>query len=460
MPPPIPSYALDCKRKTRRTGVTETRTNQFFAELHLRGYSRIVAEDMLEFGQVVYGPLRVHEDEAERDLKSFRDSIESGGNIGLRRCIAKMAPSGGTRSSPSPAVVPILSKFPVVSLRLSHSDDSIRITGVRRSNIFVHVDAHAPLRILERAVDLLADLLSSVVDSQLGILPSVDELSDLIKYSFSRNNGPCPVSDSIFQKYIIPLIELFRTTPIWATRLSEPVPGSDDQDVIHGFLSQFLDKARQADMFGEKKQAKRINKKNRSKKLAKHTVYVTNIPKACLEKNLFEVFESGLGDDEKHVYKVVIMRDPRTNKSRGFGRVIFRNAKATKKALEKTDWEVDGRILYLESYVERLSRGNEIDEDEDADESDSGSDFPGLYDFLPSPKKPQRSFQLPQHLEESIREVVARNPKGCALNQLADLVDASRYGFRSIAEAIRSLNGLRVEAQPGKKGAYIVYNVD
>jgi len=457
MPPPIPIYALDCKKKNRKTGVMETRQGMFFGEVHLHREAKLGKDDLLEFGQSVFGPLRSTSSEAQADVTNIQRCIENEGASGLRRWISKMAPLGGTRSSPNPSVVPVLSNIPGVSLHICESGDSVKVTGIRRPNISALLDGHAPVRIIERAIDLLTDLLSSVVDSQLGILPPQEDLVAVLKYSFSRNNGQCPVPDGVFVKYIIPLTDAFLRSPVWATVLHAPIEGSDDLEVIHGFLSQFLDKARQADIFGERKQARRINKKNRSKKLAKHTVFVTNIPKSTTEKELFEVFESGLGNEEKHVYKAVIMRDSRTNKSRGFGRVIFRNAKATKAALEKSGWELCGRLLYLESYIERAAKENEIDNEDS--ESESGHDYPGLYDFLPSPKKPHRIFQLPPEIELSVREIVRKHPEGCPLSNLADLVDSTRYGFRSLTDALKSVEGLHVEPMAGKKGAYVVKSI-
>ena len=455
MPPPIPTYALDCKKKSKSSRLKETRSGMFFAELHVEEGLIFTSHDLMEFGHAVFGPLRSTMQEADDDLLSLMKSIESGGSMGLRRWISKYAPHGGTRSSPNPSVVPVLSKLPVVSLRLSESGDSIKVAGIRRPSIHVTVDPHVPVRIIERAIDLITDLLSSVVDSQLGILPPVEELLAVVKYAFSRDMSPCPIPESVISKYIIPLIECFLQTPLWACALSPLSNDSDDEQVIHGFLSQFLDRARQADIFGERKQIKRMNKKSRSKKLARHTVFVTNIPKTCSEKELFELFESGLGGDEKHVYKAVIMRDSHTNKSRGFGRVIFRNAKATNAALERSNWEFAGRLLYLESYAARAE--NEV-VNEDESESDSHTEFPGLYDFLPSPKRPQRKYRLPVQVEETIRKLAAQHPEGCQLSLVADLVDPMRYGFPNLTEAVKSVEGLRVEISQGKKGAYIVTN--
>jgi hypothetical protein len=88
---------------------------------------------------------------------------------------------------------------------------------------------------MERVIDLLTDLLSSVVDSQLDILPPEYELLEVIKYALSRDKGVCPVSSHVFEKYISPLIRGFLGTSPWS-KLKAPRPASDDFEIIHGFF--------------------------------------------------------------------------------------------------------------------------------------------------------------------------------------------------------------------------------
>jgi RNA recognition motif-containing protein len=200
-----------------------------------------------------------------------------------------------------------------------------------------------------------------------------------------------------------------------------------------------MDRARQADIAGERKQIRRVNKVNRSRKIVKHTLNVTNISKDINEQALFELFESGLStEDSKAVYKTIIVRDVSTGESRGYGRVIFRNAKATLAALNNHQWEIGGRHLYLE----RVQTENQNDSSEDEVHA-------GLYDFLPSPKKPKlSSFRLPKIMEEKILQVVGMHANGCPIGDIPTLVeglDFAKYGFASLTQALRSIDGIKVD---------------
>jgi hypothetical protein len=438
MPPPIPIYALDFKGKSRYPGVNETRAGMLFAEINLSKLGSFSADDLQEFGKTVYGPLRPTADEAKQDYIALKQSVNKGSNA-LRRTIAKYASLGGTRSYPNPSVKPMLMSNPSIVVSMtSNSTTPIRTSGIRRPKITVVSDDQCPIRIMERVIDLLTDLLSSVVDSQLDILPPETELLQVIKFALSRDKGVFPVANHIMDKYIIPLVSAFLETAPWSD-LKPPRPSSDDLQVIHGFLSQFMDRARQADIAGERKQIRRVNKVNRSRKIVKHTLNVTNISKDINEQALFELFESGLStEDSKAVYKTIIVRDVSTGESRGYGRVIFRNAKATLAALNNHQWEIGGRHLYLE----RVQTENQNDSSEDEVHA-------GLYDFLPSPKKPKlSSFRLPKIMEEKILQVVGMHANGCPIGDIPTLVeglDFAKYGFASLTQALRSIDGIKVD---------------
>jgi len=441
MPPPIPIYALDYQGRTNLVGVSETRSGMFFAEYSISKVGSLSADDLQEFGKCVYGPLRSTSEEAKSDYNLFRAGANESSSS-LRRIIARLASLGGTRSYPNPAITPMLSQNP--SMTINVSPNGIRIGGIRRPKIIITCDTQSPVRVMERVIDLLTDLLSSVVDSQLGISPPESELLEIVKFALSRDRGPCPVSSPIIDKYIKPLINVFLSTSPWS-KLERPRADSDDLEVIHGFLSQFMDRARQADIAGERKQIKRMNKLNRSRKLTKHTLFINNIPKEVDEQSIFDLFETAGLTDSKAVYKVVIVRDNSTNESRGFGRVIFRNAKATMAAIEESrKWEIAGKHLYL-SPMPTVASTESSDQD------------PGLYDFLPSVKRSRlASYKLPDSTSYRVCRILLQHGE-VVISDLPNLVpeigEFAKYGFQNLTQAVRSIEGVRIDS----KSKHIVY---
>jgi RNA recognition motif-containing protein len=182
-----------------------------------------------------------------------------------------------------------------------------------------------------------------------------------------------------------------------------------------------------------------MNKANRSRKIVKHTVYVTNIPKDIDEPKLFDLFESQLSSDaSKAVYKTIIVRDVTTGESRGYGRVIFRNAKATLAAIDGREWEIGGKHLYVER----------VPNEEESENSENDINV-GLYDFFPSPKKPRIApFRFPESVANKILKTVKGFSNGCPIGELPNLIDEldyEKYGFRNLTQAIRSVHGIRLD---------------
>ncbi len=449
MPPAIPLYSFDFKGKSKLVGVSETRSGQFYAEIDVsRKY--IPPDDIAEFGNVVYGPPRNSATEAKKDYNLFCKAMQKGSYY-LRCLIAKLAPLGGTRSHPSPTVIPLLSSRPLVSLSLGPGDSLIR--GVRRKHVSLHgIPSEWPLLLLERVLDLLVDILSSVVDSQLGILPDVKDLEELIRFAISREKSVCPaVSEGIFRTSILPLIELFLQSDPWKAAHLHPIRStSDDREVIQGFLSQFYDKARQADIFGEKKQLKRLKHEVRERKKFHHTVFVGNLPKDVSDDALFSLFDQGLYDDPsigKVVYKVYIPREAQSGHTRGFGFVTCRSAKATAAVLEHS-WKLGN----IKLHVSRR-------EDQIMDEPIS---------LHPQPKRMKSEIiQLPESLQAEILKAVAKNP-GCNISLIPSLIQKSendgnspldpyQYGFRNLTQAIQSVKSLRLETSGDARPIYYAY---
>ena len=422
MPPPVPVYALDCNGVTE-AGLASTRAGTFFAELKLVG-KRFSEQDMAEFGEVVYGPARQQAQEAEIDLVMLKDSANDGA-ASLRRVVAKLGALGGTRSFPNPSITPVLAGMGFVKIELP-CDEHIVIKGVRRTNVSILAPADVPVFLFSRIVDILTDVLSCAVDSQLGIAPSTEDLLALLNYAISREKGTAPISDTVLQTRVIPLIENMKLTPPWSV-LEQPRPGTDDAEVIHGFMNQMLDKSRRADMYGEKKQIKRLRKEVRDRKKTAHTLFVSNFPQDTTEDQLFQLFNSGVPGLINPVYKVKLPM-------KTYAFVTCRSAKATRGIIEHKDWVLEDKKL----YVARKSGGDES----------------------PSQKR-QRSDSADVPVPESIAVHVCKvlgAHSGCNISRIPELlkddgvvVDPHALGFRNLAHLLQSIHGVRLEqhAAPG-----------
>lgn len=434
MPPPVPIYTLDCKGRTQHKGVYETRSAMFFAQIELKGYSKISVEDQQEFGKIVYGPPRQGMEESVEDFKQLESSAYSGSST-LRRLIARLSPFGGTKSHPSPAVWPVQAGAPKIHVQVSRAHDQ-EIRGVRRSNVSCAISRSAPALLMERVLDVLTDLLSCAVDSQLGLVPSLQDLMGAIKFALSREGGVCPISDSMFNEHIVPLIASMVKTEPWSI-LKEPDPATDDEEVIHNFLLQFLDKARRADFLGERKQLKRFRKEVRMRKKLAHTVFVRNLPLDATVDAVFALFNSVASNA---VYKVDLPKTE-TGESKGYGFVICRSKKATDAVIAHPNWKLNGRELFV-------SPREKPQEDD------------------PCLKKCRMS--LPSELEEVIVKVVRQHP-GCNASRIPGLIyaidsslslDPKRLGFRNLTHALQSVPQIYLEfANRGnaQRPVYFVY---
>ena len=450
MPPAIPLYAFDYKGKSGTPNVGESRAGMFFAELPLK-YKRLIREpDYPEFGKVVYGPARTTVQEAKVDLDMLSHAASEGVN-GLRRAIAKLAQYGGTKSHPSPAIKPVMAGAPRIHVGVT-ADDSMELVGVRRSNVSVALPNSAPKLVMQRVIDIVADLLSCAVDSQLGIQPPISDMVDAVKFALGRERANVPINESGISQFVVPMIQAMHATLPWSTLV--PVdPETDDGEVIRCFIHQFLDKCRQADQVGEKKQLKRMRKEARKRKTTSHTVFVTNLPRESTDDELFALFNSGLPGFENPIYKVDIPREDGSEapRSKGFGFVVCRSRKATNAVLEKHEWELGGRVLYVAPRTQ-----DSVEED--------GS---------PSRKRLKANslqFRLPSEWEEAITRLVTRNP-GCNVSQLPDMLqlslsdtdqalDPQRYGFRNLTHALQSVPTIYLELANGgsvKRPVYFAY---
>lgn len=430
MPPPIPLYTFDYKGKTEMRGVTETRSGMFFAEVPLKPFSKVSVSDQLEFGKVVYGPARVTVDEARKDHDLLHAAAHAG-PMELRRLIARLSPLGGTRSYPNPAVWPVQAGAPKIHVQVSHEFDG-EIRGVRRSNVSCSLPMGAPELLMERVVDVISDLLSCAVDSQLGLRPSIEDLFAAVRFALTREGGACPISDNVAEKFVVPLIREMRQMEPWSI-LRDSDPATDDSEVIHCFLLQFLDKARRADELGERKQLKRFRKEIRMRKKQAHTVFIKNLPLDVTEEQVFSLFNS-LAPNA--VYKVDL---PRTDSgdSKGYGFVICRSRKATEAVLSKCNWELNGRVLFL------------APRDDDS-----------------SPRK--HMVSLPSELQDAVLRVVRQHP-GCNASQVPNFVqilspslslNPHRFGFRNLTQALQSISQIYLEhANRGNanRPVYFVY---
>lgn len=446
MPPAIPLHAFDFKGKSRSGGVTATRAGTFFAELALpqrvRGFTR---RDLLEFGNTVYGPERASIHEGKADLAALAAGMESGPS-GLRRVIAKLAPLGGTRSHPHPDTRPVLSSALEIRIEIA-STSCIEIHGIRRPHVFAAVPSNAPRLIMMRILDVLTDLLSCSVDSRLDIRPPLPLLLATVKHALSRESGQCAVSDSHLEMYAKPLAEAMLEVTPWDA-LSKLVPGTDDEEVITGFIRQFLDRARQADIHGENKLARQMKKEKKEKKERKkslRTVFVNNVPWESTEAELHAVFSQGIESIPNGIYKVMIPKDPESKLSKGFALVVCRSRKATEMVLEKTGWEIGGRALQVRWR-------------------DPHSDI-----AQPAAKR-QRSERLPPEVEEAMVRAITQNP-GCNVSQIPNLIlngkggdsplaNPQVYGFKNLTHALQSIPSIYLESGSNrnfKRPAFFAY---
>lgn len=431
MPPQVPIYVFDFKGKSRIKGVSESRAGSFFAEIPLKHVREFSESDFGEFGKVVYGPARERISEAQCDFIELSGAASKGPGM-LRRAICKLAHLGGTRSHPNPAVKPVLAGAPKINVNVV-SNDAIVINGIRRSNVSASIPSSGSELLMERILDISTDLLSCAVDSQLGISPPVADLVDAIKFAVSREGVSCPLSEQIVQECVIPLIYSMKDYAPWAS-LHEPKANTDDAQVIHGFLTQFRDKARQADQHGEKKQLKRVRREVRKRKKEAHTIFVLNLPRETTEAELFQVFNQSANA----VYKATIPKDAE-GYSKGFGFVICRSRKATESILQRYDWEVGGRRL----YVKKAANDPEEEEAEPKRQRTNSSAL----------------FRLPSSLEDAVVKVVSQHP-GCNVSQIPNLVrqvvvdeplDPQKYGFRNLSHALQSVSSIYLE--PAKSGS-------
>jgi hypothetical protein len=444
MPPPVPIHALDYKGKSKLTGVSETRAGSFFAELSLKELKAIPESDYPEFGKTLYGPSRQRISEAKRDFDQLSLAAAEGSSS-LRRALCKLAHLGGTKSHPNPKVVPVLAGAPKIHVKVGVTP-SQEIKGVRRSNISASIAEGAPELMMERVLDIACDLLSCAADSQLGICPSTEDLVSAVKFALSREGVPCPLTSELIDEYVTPLIDAMKDYSPWAS-MSEIRTNTDDHDVIKGFLNQFLDKARQADQHGERKQLKRVKKEIRKRKKQAHTLFVANIPRNITEQDLFLLFNKGVEGIDNAIYRVEIPKDE-AGAPRGFGFVICRSRRATLAILDCPRWQIGGRDLLVKL---KNDRGREDE----------------------SPKRRRISelvSQLPVPVEELIVKVVKQNP-GCNVSQIPNLyvqvneaehdpLNPQQYGFRNLTHALQSIPTIYLELVKGgstKRPAYFAY---
>jgi hypothetical protein len=420
MPPAIPVYALDSTER-KRSGVNKTRAGIYFAEVSFPSNSE---PHMKEFGPKIYGPPRSTEAEAKADLHVINQAKTSG-IVALRRLIARIGALGGTKSSPSSSVTPVMKSNPQIRISFP-GNDGVLIRGVRRPNVSVLVSRTSPLFLMARIIDVLSDVLACVVDSQLGISPPTSDLVEIVKFAISRERAECPISDTVLTSEIIPLIELMKLTTPWAL-LQPPRPETDDEDVIRGLLHQLFDKCRKADIFGEKKQLKRLRKEVRDRKKTAHTLFVSNLPKEVAQESLFELFNTGIEGLNNPIYRVMF-----PNETKSYAFVTCRSRKATYAILQKKDWIMKGKKLYV-------APREEGDESPSAKRQRTGSD-----DLTHAP---------PDEISSILTNLVAQHP-GCNLSQIPELlkkmspevkVDPHQMGFKSLAHLMQGIPDIHLE---------------
>ena len=426
MPPPIPVHVLDLKERVG-TNIGATRAGTYFAEFKVP--KKLFSDsDVTEFGEVVYGPARLNLHDAEDDFRQLTEG-SSRGALGLRRVVAKLGALGGTRSSPNPSVIPVLTHLQPIHVSIS-CDDCVQVKGVRRQNVTVSTPSDSPLFLVARVIDIVTDLMACVVDSQLMITPPISDLVAIVKYAISRENCTFPLSDEVWNSRVVPVVDVLLRASPWSL-LNPPKPDTDDGEVIRGLLNQLLDKSRRADIYGERKQLKKCRKEVRERKKAAHTLFVSNFPANITEEDLFLLFNSSIPDITNPVYKVKLPRDKATGAARAYAFVTCRSAKATKAILEFGNWVIGGKKLYLATR-------------------DYGEDSP-------SQKRqriePPEGADVPLEVATLLRTIILRNP-GCNISQLPTLahemspdvsIDAQKYGFRSLVNLLQGIPDIRVE---------------
>ena len=421
MPPAIPLYTFDVVEKAKN-GICNTRSGMYFAEVNLRNIVNIPDSDLSEFGSTLYGPLRSTASEAATDFKYLNDQAHLGTQF-LRRAVAKLGYLGGTKSHPGRGVKSVLAGAPKIHISMTDGD-SVEIRGIRRPNVSVAASPNAPQFVLSRVIDLITDLLSCAVDSQLGIAPSANDLVEAVKHAITRERGACPISEGTVSGYILPLVQRMMQTEPWSS-LREARKGTDDAEVIHGLMNQFLDKSRQADEHGERKQVKRLRKEVRDRKKTAHTVFVSNLPAGVTEETLFNLVNSVNGE-KNNVYKVKLPRDENTGSIKSYAFVTCRSKKATEAVLAHGSWILGDKKLYVAPRNED--------------------------DASPSIKH-QKTGDLPIELQREILRAVKSQP-GCNVSQIPDLVskgaagltlNPQAFGFRNLTHALQSVATIRLE---------------
>jgi len=88
------------------------------------------------------------------------------------------------------------------------------------------------------------------------------------------------------------------------------------------------------------------------RKTGKGNVFVKNLAEDISVRDLYEVFKDNVGP----VMSCRVARDPRTNKSRGYGFVHFENDADVEKALKLSGLELGGNIIEVQQYLRKTER--------------------------------------------------------------------------------------------------------
>ena len=383
----------------------------------------------LEFGSVLYGPLRLSLGEAKTDMISVRAKFNEGVS-GLRKVVAIWGAEGGSYSRANKQ--PVLSSSPLIAASWG-TGKGLRIFGSRRPFVSVSLPDELnllnPSPILRRVIDLTADLLGACIDTELNLLPSFSLVFDILTKVLDTDH------QKLYEMYKVCEIIFFAISShaVFA-RLKNPQTAEDDL-VINGLMRQLADKAKPADklsMSSIKKGKKTLARLNRKK----GGVVIWNLPRNVHEeilKNYFENFK---------IKNIHIPKNPKTHEARGFAFAEVPEDQIQKMMTSKL--ELEGRQLVITQRQVRQGIADKLQGWEHGCNNESSI------------------FSLPEELQEKIRNIVKSKPGaniGVLKQTIGQELNPQKYGFKNLFKALQSVNGVHVTQQqpPGRVPAYLAF---
>ena len=433
--PPPPKYYRDAQLGDLKCTVTNN-----ILKISLRGYAAHFkprfsdSRHKLEFGDVIYGPLRQDKNVAESDLADFQEAFKSDDIIGLRKQIAITGALGGTHSRVPHNVIPLLQPEPVINAVApqQQSGSPLIMSGSRRPNVSVQLQLNEhSTSFLRRAIDLTVDLLGACADTQLRLLPSWQNIKDALMRGLND-----PQNLEIHTHACKQIYDALTSHILFADL---EIPNSfRDEAAIAGLIAQLSARAAPGDKKSKEKikQAKRRLQRLRAN--YRKSLIVWNVPRGATPDEIRAVL------DLEKVSLVQLATDPKSGEFRGYAFATAANLDAAK-SLDGQKIFFKNRMLFVNQR--KISQGLKA--------RVSGEKF--LDERNESPP-----FRLPGEICGKIYGIVSAR-EGCNIGVVQQIIgpelNPQMYGFRNLVTALQSVPGLTVERRipEGRVPAYVVF---